>query len=89
MRPLIQNILVTTDNGDKMIKYSIEYAIAPEYEGLSVKELKQIFNFDDCESVPDVAYVTILSEMEEVTIEDIRYALQEELGLKESELIIC
>ncbi len=71
------------------VKYSLEYKIAPQYEGLSVKELRNIFNFDDCESVPDVAYVEILSELEDIDMDDVREALMDDLSLRESELILC
>ena len=91
MRPLIQQVLVNNKDDSRMtyIKYSLEYAVAPQYEGMSVKELKQIFNFDDCESVPDVAHVTILSDLDDIELEDVREALKDDLSLRDSELIIC
>lgn len=65
MRPLHRVIeLEDNDNNSKLVEYEVEYEIHPDYRGMSIQELKKYIDFSRDESVPDIAYVSIITPME-------------------------
>ena len=89
MRPINKFIIFPDVNDiERSVHYNVWYETAPEYRGMSVEQLKKLFDFSRDESVPDIAIVKIVHSEYEFAMDNLKEEIMANEGITDSNEIV-